>query len=239
LAFAPEDFPKMSQKRRILTGITTTGTPHLGNYVGAIRPLAELAADPAREVYVFVADLHALNGGPEPSVLRERCRRLAAALLACGLDRPNVHLYRQSRVPAVAGMASLLSNVASKGLLNRAHAYKAAVAANGAAGRDPDHGDEEQACRSRPMLRRRQQSPARRSTSQAPRPRRDDDHAARRPRTGHPRARRTRSGSPAAPGGRCATRGAARRAARRTTRSSSPKIMLPSITYTYAPAGCR
>jgi tryptophanyl-tRNA synthetase len=123
-----------------LTGVQPTGDLHLGNYVGAIRPLAELAADPAREVYVFVADLHALNGCPDPAALRERGRRLAAALLACGLDRPNVHLYRQSRVPPVATMAALLSNVAAKGLLNRAHAYKASVAANVAAGRDPDHG---------------------------------------------------------------------------------------------------
>src|SRR5215211_3584566 len=123
-----------------LTGVQPTGDLHLGNYVGAIRPLADLAADPGREVYVFVADLHALNGCPEPAVLRDRCRRLAAALLACGLDRPNVHLYRQSRVPAVARMAALLGNVAAKGLLNRAHAYKASVAANVAAGRDPDHG---------------------------------------------------------------------------------------------------
>jgi tryptophanyl-tRNA synthetase len=123
-----------------LTGVQPTGELHLGNYVGAIRPLADLAADPAREVYLFVADLHALNSRPDPGVLRERCRRLVAALLACGLDRPNVHVYRQSRVPAVAGMAALLSNVAAKGLLNRAHAYKAAVAANLAAGRDSDHG---------------------------------------------------------------------------------------------------
>ena len=85
-----------------LTGVQPTGDLHLGNYVGAIRPLAELAADPARDVYVFVADLHALNGRPDPEALRERSRRLAAALLACGLDRPNVHVYRQSRVPAVA-----------------------------------------------------------------------------------------------------------------------------------------
>ena len=91
-------------------------------------------------MYVFVADLHALNSRPDPAVLRERSRRLVAALLACGLDRPNVHVYRQSRVPAVAGMAALLNNVTAKGLLNRAHAYKAAVAANVAAGRDPDHG---------------------------------------------------------------------------------------------------
>ena len=123
-----------------LTGVQPTGDVHLGNYIGAIRPLADLAVDPARDVYVFVADLHALNSRPDPAVLRERSRRLVATLLACGLDRPNVHVYRQSRVPAVAGMAAVLSNVTAKGLLNRAHAYKAAVAANVAAGRDPEHG---------------------------------------------------------------------------------------------------
>jgi tryptophanyl-tRNA synthetase len=123
-----------------LTGVQPTGDVHLGNYIGAIRPLADVAMDPTRDVYVFIADLHALNGRPEPALLRERSRRLVAALLACGLDRPNVHVYRQSRVPAVAGMAALLSNVTAKGLLNRAHAYKAAVAANVASGRDPEHG---------------------------------------------------------------------------------------------------
>jgi tryptophanyl-tRNA synthetase len=123
-----------------LTGVQPTGDVHLGNYIGAIRPLAELAADPAREVYAFVVDLHALNRRPEPALLRERSRRLVAVLLACGLDRPNVRVYRQSRVPGIAGMATLLGNVAAKGLLNRAHAYKAAVAANVAAGRDADHG---------------------------------------------------------------------------------------------------
>ena len=123
-----------------LTGVQPTGELHLGNYAGAIRPLADLAADPSRDVYVFVADLHALNRRPDPEALRERSRRLVAALLACGLDRPNVHLYRQSRVPAVAGMAALLGNLTPKGLLNRAHAYKAAVAANVDAGRDPEHG---------------------------------------------------------------------------------------------------
>jgi tryptophanyl-tRNA synthetase len=123
-----------------LTGVQPTGDLHLGNYVGAIRPLAQLAAAADREVYVFVADLHALNGRPDPAVLRERSRRLIAAMLACGLDRPNVHVYRQSRIPAVAGLAAVLNAVAAKGLLNRAHAYKAAVAANVAAGRDPDQG---------------------------------------------------------------------------------------------------
>jgi tryptophanyl-tRNA synthetase len=123
-----------------LTGIQPTGELHLGNYAGAIRPLAELAADPARETYVFVADLHALNGRPEPDQLRERVRKMVAALLACGLDHDRVHVYRQSRVPGVAQVTALLANVTSKGTLNRAHAYKALVAANAAAGRDSDHG---------------------------------------------------------------------------------------------------
>src|SRR4051812_18729226 len=121
-----------------LTGIKPTGDLHLGNYAGAIRPLTRLAADDRRAVYVFVADLHALNSHPDPAALSERTRRLAAALLACGLDRPNVRLYRQSRVPAIARVAALLGNVTAKGLLNRAHAYKAAVAGNLAAGRDRD-----------------------------------------------------------------------------------------------------
>jgi tryptophanyl-tRNA synthetase len=134
--------PQTAADRRTVTlsGVQPTGELHLGNYVGAIRPLARLAEDPARDVFVFVADLHALNTCPDPVALRERARRLVAALLACGLDGPNVHVYRQSRVPAVAQLASLLSNVAAKGLLNRAHAYKASVARNVAAGRDPDHG---------------------------------------------------------------------------------------------------
>jgi tryptophanyl-tRNA synthetase len=123
-----------------LTGIQPTGELHLGNYAGAIRPLAQLAAQPERETYLFVADLHALNGRPDPERLRDRVRKIAAGLLACGLDHDRVHLYRQSRVPAIAQITALLANVTSKGTLNRAHAYKAAVAANVAAGRDPDHG---------------------------------------------------------------------------------------------------
>jgi tryptophanyl-tRNA synthetase len=134
--------PQTAAGRRIvtLTGVQPTGELHLGNYVGAIRPLAGLATDPGRDIYVFVADLHALNGRPDPAALRERCRKLAAGLLACGLDRPNVHVYRQSRVPAISRLATLMNNVAGKGLLNRAHGYKASVAANVDAGRDPDHG---------------------------------------------------------------------------------------------------
>jgi tryptophanyl-tRNA synthetase len=129
-----------NRRTTTLTGIKPTGELHLGNYAGAIRPLVRFAAGDDREVYVFVADLHALNGHPEPAALSDRTQRMAAALLACGLERANVHVYRQSRVPAIAQLAALLNNVTSKGLLNRAHAYKAAVAANIEAGRDRDHG---------------------------------------------------------------------------------------------------
>ncbi len=123
-----------------LTGIQPTGELHLGNYAGAVRPLARLAVQPPRETFVFIADLHALNGRPDPDALRDRTRKMAAALLACGLDGDRVHVYRQSRVPAIAQITALLSSITSKGTLNRAHAYKALVTANLAAGRDPDHG---------------------------------------------------------------------------------------------------
>jgi tryptophanyl-tRNA synthetase len=131
--------PDRHHRTITLTGIQPTGDVHLGNYVGAIQPLVRLAGDPRRDVYVFLADLHALNGHPRPAELAERSTRLAAVLLACGLDGPNVRLYRQSHIPAIARLATLLAPVTPKGLLNRAHAYKAAVAANGGAGRDPDH----------------------------------------------------------------------------------------------------
>jgi tryptophanyl-tRNA synthetase len=122
-----------------LTGIQPTGELHLGNYAGAIKPLAQLVARPGRETYMFVADLHALNGRPDPARLRARTRHIAAALLAC-LDEDRVHVFRQSHVPAIPQVSALLANVTSKGTLNRAHAYKALVAANTAAGRDVDHG---------------------------------------------------------------------------------------------------
>jgi tryptophanyl-tRNA synthetase len=137
---ARKDTTAMTTPTIALTGIQPTGELHLGNYAGAIRPLAQLAAHPSRETYVFVADLHALNSRPDPEQLRDRTRQIAAALLACGLDHDRVHVYRQSRLPAIAQISALLSNVTSKGTLNRAHAYKALGAANTAAGRDVDHG---------------------------------------------------------------------------------------------------
>lgn len=121
-----------------LTGIKPTGTPHLGNYLGMIRPALDLARD--HEAFYFVADHHALTTRPEPAELRRRSREVGATWIACGLDPARSLVYRQSDVPEVTELAWILSCVTAKGLLNRAHAYKAAVADNERHGRDPDDG---------------------------------------------------------------------------------------------------
>jgi len=121
-----------------LTGIRPTGIPHLGNYLGMFRPALELARD--HDALYFIADLHALIDVRDPDALRARTRELAAAWLALGLDPSTASLYRQSDVPEVAEAMWLLASVTAKGTLNRAHAYKAAVAANRGAGRDADAG---------------------------------------------------------------------------------------------------
>ncbi|MDP9344734.1 MAG: tryptophan--tRNA ligase [Actinomycetota bacterium] len=130
----------MNTQTVALTGVKPSGELHLGNFAGAIRPLARSAARPGRETFVFVADLRSLTTRPDPRRLRERTRALIAALIACGLDGDRVHIFRQSRIPQITQISALLANVCPKGVLNRAHAYKAAVTANVRAGRDPDHG---------------------------------------------------------------------------------------------------
>ena len=121
-----------------ITGITPSGTPHVGNYLGMLRPALRLARE--HEMLCFVSDLHALISVRDPEAVRFRTRELAAMWLAFGLDPATTTLYRQSDVPEICEAAWLLSCVSPKGLLNRAHAYKAAVAANRDAGRDPDAG---------------------------------------------------------------------------------------------------
>jgi tryptophanyl-tRNA synthetase len=138
LAFAPEDFPKMSQKRRILTGITTTGTPHLGNYVGAIRPAIAASRRADVESFYFLADYHALVKCDDPARVQQSTLEIAATWLACGLDPEKVFFYRQSDIPEIPELTWLLTCVTAKGLLNRAHAYKAAVDQNRAANEDDD-----------------------------------------------------------------------------------------------------
>ena len=126
--------------QRVLTGITTTGTPHLGNYVGAIRPAVAASRQPDTESFLFLADYHALVKCDEPARVARSRLEIAATWLAAGLDPERAVFYRQSDIPEIPELAWLLSCVASKGLLNRAHAYKAAVDANLAEDLDPDAG---------------------------------------------------------------------------------------------------
>jgi tryptophanyl-tRNA synthetase len=121
-----------------LTGIQPSGAPHLGNYLGMIRPALALAA--RTDSLCFVADFHALTTVRDAESLRRRRRDVAATWLALGLDPARTALYCQSDVPEVCELAWILACVTPKGLLNRAHAYKAAVAENVAAGRDDDAG---------------------------------------------------------------------------------------------------
>lgn len=125
---------------RILTGITTTGTPHLGNYAGAIRPAIVASRDPQADSFYFLADYHALIKCDDPQRIQRSRLEIAATWLACGLDTDRVTFYRQSDIPEIPELTWLLTCVAGKGLLNRAHAYKAAVDKNLESGEDPDAG---------------------------------------------------------------------------------------------------
>ena len=128
----------MSTQQRILTGITTTGIPHLGNYAGAIKPAVTMSRSASNQCFFFLADYHALVKCHEPERLRDSVAAVAATWLALGLDVDRALFYRQSDVPEICQLNWLLSCVAAKGLLNRAHAYKAAVAENEAENSDPD-----------------------------------------------------------------------------------------------------
>lgn len=125
-------------KDRILTGITTTGTPHLGNYVGAIRPAIEASKHDNALSFYFLADFHALIKCHDPEMVHQSTREIAATWLALGLDTDSAVFYRQSDVPEIPELCWMLNCMAAKGLMNRAHAYKAAVDANLEAGNDAD-----------------------------------------------------------------------------------------------------
>jgi tryptophanyl-tRNA synthetase len=128
----------MAAPLRFLTGITTTGTPHLGNYVGAIRPAVQASRRPGVENFYFLADYHALIKCDEPARIQRSTLEIAACWVAAGLDPERVFFYRQSDIPEIPELTWLLTCVTGKGLLNRAHAYKAAVDKNLAAGNDTD-----------------------------------------------------------------------------------------------------
>ena len=124
--------------KKILTGITTTGTPHLGNYVGAIRPAIDSSKDKEHDSFFFLADYHALIKSKDREGLRQSCLEIAATWIASGLDIDQTYFYRQSDIPEILELNWILGNFTAKGLMNRAHAYKAAVDDNEKA--DPDKG---------------------------------------------------------------------------------------------------
>ncbi len=127
-------------KTRFLSGITPSGTPHLGNYAGMMRPAIAATHDPQIENYYFLADYHALIKCQDPARVHRSTLEIAASWLAAGLDPERVTFYRQSDVPEIPELHWMLSCVTGKGVLNRAHAYKAAQDANQAGGRESDDG---------------------------------------------------------------------------------------------------
>lgn len=133
----------MMKKVRVLTGVTPSGIPHLGNYVGAIRPAIAASQNPEVESFLFLSDYHALIKCHEPERVHESTKAVAATWLACGLDPERTTFYRQSDIPEVMELNWILTCITAKGLMNRAHAYKAAVQDNiEKAQADQDHGIE-------------------------------------------------------------------------------------------------
>ena len=125
----------------VLTGISTTGTPHLGNYVGAIRPAIAASRNPDSQTFYFLADYHSIIKCHEPETVRQSSLAVAATWMALGLDTDNAIFYRQTDIPEIPELTWMLNCMTAKGLMNRAHAYKAAVSENDRAGsKDPDKG---------------------------------------------------------------------------------------------------
>ena len=122
---------------RVLTGIKPTGNIHLGNYVGAIRPALQ-RAETASESFFFMADIHALNQVQDPELYRKWTYSVAASWLCSGLNPDINHFYRQSDIPEVFELATILTTITPKGWMNKAHAYKAALDKNREAGNDDD-----------------------------------------------------------------------------------------------------
>ncbi|PWJ44347.1 tryptophan--tRNA ligase [Sediminitomix flava] len=109
---------------RVLTGIQSSGTPHLGNILGAIKPAIEMSKDPKNESLFFIADLHSMTSIKDAEVLRENTYSVAAAWLAFGFDTDKNIFYRQSRIPEVAELSWYLNCVTPYPMLANAHSFK-------------------------------------------------------------------------------------------------------------------
>lgn len=127
-------------KQVVLTGIKPTGTPHIGNYFGAIKQAIELSENLENDNFYFIADYHALNSLKNKDEMQIYFKELACTWLACGLNPEKVMFYRQSQIPESTELCWILMNVTPKGLMDRAHAYKACVQANEEIGKDADDG---------------------------------------------------------------------------------------------------
>lgn len=125
-------------KQTVLTGITTTGTPHIGNYLGAIKPAIEASENSNFNSYFFLADFHALIKCHDPERVARSTREIAATWLALGLDTDKATFYRQTDIPEITELTWILTCMTSKGLMNRSHAYKASVDANREANKQDD-----------------------------------------------------------------------------------------------------
>ena len=125
-------------KQVVLTGIKPTGTPHIGNYFGAIKQAIEMSQNEEFDNFYFIADYHALNSLKTKEDMQRYTRELACTWLACGLNPEKVMFYRQSQIQEATELCWILMNVTPKGLMDRAHAYKACVQANTENGKDAD-----------------------------------------------------------------------------------------------------
>ena len=128
------------KKTKVLTGITTTGTPHLGNYIGAIKPAIKASQSPDLDSFFFLADYHALIKTTDHNLIHQSTKEVAACWIALGLNTERAIFYRQSDIPEIPELSWLLSCVAAKGLMNRAHAYKNRVQNNLTNKEDSDYG---------------------------------------------------------------------------------------------------
>lgn len=129
----------MFEGKTVLTGVKPTGTPHLGNYLGAIMPMIEFAKSAGKH-FMFVADYHAINAEKDPEVLKQKIKEVACVQLACGLDPNKSIFYRQSDIPEIPEITTILYAYTPKGFMNKSHAYKACVDKNREAGKPDDDG---------------------------------------------------------------------------------------------------
>ena len=128
----------MSDDKIVLTGIKPTGTPHIGNYIGALRPLIDMSQN--HKTFMFIADLHALNSIHNAKEIKQHTYEIAALMIVMGLNLENTILFRQSDIDEIYKLTEFLMNVTPKGLMNRAHSYKAMIEKNTESGGDIDSG---------------------------------------------------------------------------------------------------